>query len=466
MKTFFNTHKNTIVSTLLIVAIIVLGIALVNGLINGSIVSFFTNFFEVTSPILIGFIIAYLSNPVVMFFEKHLFKKIKTFKIKRLLSIIISFVLIISFLSFLITMLIPNLISTLESFWITYVVHYKSAVFTLANKINAIIDDFAFIDAIPRISPLKMLEWVDEYFPWIKEFSQGNFSSVLPNSNTSSNGTPSNSISIPQFLGIDSFATLVQYLLSIGISLFNIVKNILLGIFIAIYMLMAKERCKALLRRFLTSLFTPRRVRSIIRFVKLLDRTFGGFIEGQIVDAIIVGIISYIVFIIFGIPTPHLLATIIAVTNVIPILGPFIGGIPAAFLVLLAAPEKTLLFIILILVIQQIDGNIICPHILGDKINISSLATIIAIITMGGLYGILGMVIGVPIFAVAIQLIQNWTINTLRNKGLDTSLEYYYVGRSEELSENNSNKSSDTFKNLISKVKTFFSNKNNQTKEK
>ena len=105
-------------------------------------------------------------------------------------------------------------------------------------------------------------------------------------------------------------------------------------------------------------------------------------------------------------------------------------------------------------------------EILGDKINISSLATIIAIITMGGLYGILGMVIGVPIFAVAIQLIQNWTINTLRNKGLDTSLEYYYVGRSEELSENNSNKSSDTFKNLISKVKTLFSNKNNQTKEK
>jgi predicted PurR-regulated permease PerM len=220
---------------------------------------------------------------------------------------------------------------------------------------------------------------------------------------------------------------------------------------------MAKERCKATIRRFLTGVFSPRKVRSIIRFTKLLDRSFGGFIEGQLLDAIVVGIISYFVFTIFGIPTPHLIATIIAVTNVIPIFGPFIGGIPAAFLVLLAAPEKTLLFINLIFVIQQIDGNIICPHILGDKINISSLATIIAIVTMGGLFGILGMIIGVPIFAVAIQLIQNWTINSLRNKGLDTSLEYYYVGHVEELSDN-TDKSNNAINTLFNKIATFLKN--------
>lgn len=473
MKSFFNTYKSTIISTIIIVAIIVFGIGLVYGLINGSILSFFKNLVDVTAPILIGFIIAYLSNPIVMFFEKHLFKKIKKFNVKRLLSILITFVLIILFVSFLIKMLIPNLISTLESFWTTYIVHYKSSVFTLATKINTIMDGFAFLDEVPRISPQKMIEWVDKHFPWIEELSKGNFSSALPNeSSTSSTGQLSQGISLPQLFGIDSFATLVQYLVSVGISLFNIAKNILLGLFIAIYILMAKERCKATIRRFLTGVFSPRKVRSIIRFTKLLDRSFGGFIEGQLLDAIVVGIISYFVFTIFGIPTPHLLATIIAVTNVIPIFGPFIGGIPAAFLVLLAAPEKTLLFIILIFVIQQIDGNVICPHILGDKINISSLATIIAIVTMGGLFGILGMIIGVPIFAVAIQLLQNWTINSLRNKGLDTSLEYYYVGHVEELSGNTDksnnaintlfNKIATFLKNIIVEIKSIFSNQNKE----
>ena len=458
MKTFFNTYKSVIVSTVIIVTIIVCGIGLVYGLFNGSILSFFTNLFNVTAPITVGFAIAYLANPIVMFFEKHLFKRVKRFNTRRLLSILLTLVIIICCVSFLITMLIPNLISTLKSFWTTYIVHYKSAVATLAAKINAIMDDFSILDSVPRLVPQNLIEWVDKYFPWINEFSNGNFSAVFPNNSSSDNDQQhSTGFSIPHLLGIDSYEDLIQYLISMGISLFNIIKNVVLGLFIAVYILMAKERCKALIRRLLTALFSPRKVRTIVRFANLLDRSFGGFIEGQILDAIVVGIISYIVFIIFGIPTPHLLATIIAVTNVIPIFGPFIGGIPAAFLVLLTTPEKTFLFILLILIIQQIDGNIICPHIIGDKIHISSLATIIAIITMGGLFGIFGMLIGVPFFAVAIQLIQNWTINVLRSKGLDTSLEYYYVGRTEDLSDN-IDKSNSSINSLFNKLIAFIKN--------
>lgn len=216
--------------------------------------------------------------------------------------------------------------------------------------------------------------------------------------------------------------------MSFGTSLINILKNLLLGIFIAFYMLMAKERCKAYTRRFLNSFLKPKKVRAVIRFGKLVDRSFGGFIEGQLIDAIVVGFISFFTFTIFGLPVPQLLATIIAVTNVIPIFGPFIGGIPASFIVLLTAPEKAILFVLLIFIIQQIDGNIICPHIIGDKIHISSLATIIAIITMGGLFGVLGLIIGVPIFAVVIHIINDYTMNSLRKKKLPTSLKDYYVG--------------------------------------
>ena len=323
------------------------------------------------------------------------------------------------------------------SFWESYVVDYENSVRGLVDTINSTIERFKLLNSIDPINPDEAIAWVQEKLPWINDIAEGDLAAILPNVSTSVS---------------HNITSILNYALSFGASLFNFIKNFLLGIFIAFYMLMAKERCKAYIRRLLNSFLTPKNVRSVVRFGKLLDRSFGGFIEGQLIDAMVVGIISYLTFLIFGIPIPHLLATIIAVTNVIPIFGPFIGGIPAAFLVLLTAPEKTILFIILIFVIQQIDGNIICPHILGDKINISSLATIIAIITMGGLFGILGMVIGVPIFAVIIHVINDYTMNALRKKGLSTSMKDYYVGNLECI-ENNSPSVKKRIKNLFSKKK-------------
>ena len=303
-------------------------------------------------------------------------------------------------------------------FGVYCIVNYEDAIRTWVLSLNTTMDRFKILNSANRLEPDSVVEWVQSKLPWINDITSGDISELLPN--------VTNSLS-------HNITAIVEYILSFGISVINFIKNFVLGIFIAFYMLMAKERCKAYFRRFLNSFLSPKKVRSIIRFGKLLDRSFGGFIEGQLLDAIVVGIISLITFVIFKLPVPHLLATIIAVTNVIPIFGPFIGGIPATFIVLLTAPEKTILFILLILLIQQIDGNIICPHIIGDKINISSLATIIAIITMGGLFGILGMIIGVPIFAVIIHIFDTYTINALRKKGLRTSLNDYYVGHPENI---------------------------------
>ena len=460
MSEWFATYKKTIVSTLIVTTIIILGFSLIYGCINGSISKFFQEFFQIISPITIGFIIAYLSNPIVSFFEKWFFRWIPRFSIKRLVSILTTLILIIACISFVITMLIPNILSTLYSFWDTYIVNYQSSLEALAIRINVIMDGFDFLDTVQRIDPQELVKWVQENFPWIDSIVEGDFSDILPQGY--SNADPyvneikgaSADFDISSLLSSEALLSVFGYAFSLGTSLFNIVKDLLLGIFIAIYMLMSKEKFKAYLRRFLNSFLPPRKVRAIVRFGKLIDRSFGGFIEGQILDAIVVGIVSYIVFVIFAIPIPHLLATIIAVTNVIPIFGPFIGGIPAAILVLLTEPEKTFLFILLILIIQQIDGNIICPHILGDKINISSLATIIAIVTMGGLFGIFGMLIGVPVFAVIIHVINNYTMNALRRKGLETSLEHYYVGNIENIidSPHKENTNTDTF---VSKLSSF-----------
>lgn len=433
MSEGFSTYRKVIVSILILGLLFLFIYGLISGNINDSI----SNFWQIIAPITIGFIISYLTNPVVTFFEKRVFKWIGSFKIRRFVSIFITILLLLLLISIILGIIIPSLINTLISFWESYVVDYENSVRGLVDTINSTIERFKLLNSIDPINPDEAIAWVQEKLPWINDIAEGDLAAILPNVSTSVS---------------HNITSILNYALSFGASLFNFIKNFLLGIFIAFYMLMAKERCKAYIRRLLNSFLTPKNVRSVVRFGKLLDRSFGGFIEGQLIDAMVVGIISYLTFLIFGIPIPHLLATIIAVTNVIPIFGPFIGGIPAAFLVLLTAPEKTILFIILIFVIQQIDGNIICPHILGDKINISSLATIIAIITMGGLFGILGMVIGVPIFAVIIHVINDYTMNALRKKGLSTSMKDYYVGNPECI-ENNSPSVKKRIKNLFSKKK-------------
>lgn len=418
MNEQFSINKKVILTVIVSVIIVLVGFLFVWGIINGSIESFFSEFAKITAPITIGFIIAYLSNPIVNFLEKRIFKWIKGFKVKRFVSILFAFIALMLFISLILIILVPSLINTLISFWNTYVVNYQTAIIGWVKTFNSTIVKISFLNSIEPLDADATITWIQSKLPWIDELAAGDIASILPD--------VTDSIS-------HNISAILEYILSFGVSVFNFIKDFIFGIFIAFYMLMSKEKCKAYIRRLLNSFLSPKNVRAVVRFGKLVDRSFGGFIEGQLLDAIIVGIMSFIIFWIFGMPIPHLLATIIAVTNIIPILGPFIGGIPTAFIVLLAAPEKTIFFIILVIVIQQIDGNILCPHIIGDKINISSLATIIAIITMGGLFGILGMLIGVPIFAVVTHIINTYTMNALRKKGLNSSLKHYYVGNPEKI---------------------------------
>ena len=465
MNQWLSGNKKTVTATIIIVAILILAFSLVYGFINGSIQNFIRNFLDIISPITIGFIIAYLSNKLITRLEKFALKWIRNFSLRRLIAIIITFSCVIFIIIFAITMLIPNLLTTIQSFWDTYIVNYESAAKMLAMRINLIMDQFSSFDSMQRIDPEEFVVLIRTNLPWITNLANGDFSAIFP---ANGSGEANMNFDISKLLTSDSFTSILGYAINWGSSMFNFIKNFVLGIFVAIYMLMAKERCAAHFRRFLISCLSPSRARYTLRFATLLDRSFGGFIEGQLLDALIVGVITYILFNIFNFANPLLLATIIAVTNVIPVLGPFIGGIPAAFLVLLTQPEKVFLFVLLILVVQQIDGNLICPHILGDKINISSLATLIAIIVMGGLFGIFGMLIGVPVFAVLLQLINNYTANALRRKGIETSIEHYYIGSSDVIGEKNKAPNNEkllfTIKSITKKLLT--KKKNTTKKEK
>ena len=166
---------------------------------------------------------------------------------------------------------------------------------------------------------------------------------------------------------------------------------------------------------------------SITRFVSIADRSFGGFLRGKLLDSCIVGCLVYVACLIFKIPYAILVAVIVGITDIVPVIGPFVGVIPTAIIILLTDPVKVLVFLISILVIQQIDGNIIAPKILGENTGVSSLCVLISILVMGDLMGLVGMVLAVPLFATMIELGKLWIDKQLTAKGLSGDLDDYYA---------------------------------------
>ena len=189
-----------------------------------------------------------------------------------------------------------------------------------------------------------------------------------------------------------------------------VLKNLVIGIIVAVYMLASRKRFVQQGKMVLYSVVKPRWASLITEEVKYADRMFGGFINGKILDSAIIGLLCYIGCLIFKFPSALLVSVIIGVTNVIPFFGPFIGAIPATLLILIQNPIKALWFVLFVLVLQQVDGNIIGPKILGNTTGLSSFWVLFAILLFGGLWGFAGMIVGVPLFAVIYDVIKKLVI--------------------------------------------------------
>ena len=171
------------------------------------------------------------------------------------------------------------------------------------------------------------------------------------------------------------------------------------------------------------ALFSDEANAQITRFCGIADRSFGGFLEGKLIDSAIIGVLVYIALSIFKVPYAILIATIVGITDIVPVVGPFIGVIPSAVIILLTDPIKVIPFLLCILIVQQIDGNIIAPKILGENTGVSSLCVMIAITVMGAIWGLAGMVLGVPLFATVIELTNEFLNKRLQDKGLSTEID-------------------------------------------
>ena len=386
MKVNWNTKYTTIsvYSFIVVSSIIVFYLALSQiGAITGKI----SEFIQVLQPFIIGFSIAYLLNFVLYFYESkvleyEIFKKMKL-KSKRGLALLLTYITAFIVLGLFIQFVLPQLVDSIIG---------------LANDIPGYITNGT-----------KMLEEAISNLDLGEEF----YTTIVENINSFINYIIKLATNLIPVMG--------GMLATIASSIWNII----LGIIISVYMLIDKERFFGLSKKVIYAFLSEEKAEKVIELTHRSNLTFGKFLSGKILDSTIIGVLTFIILKIFDMPYSLLVSVIIGVTNVIPFFGPFIGAIPSFIIILFISPTKALWFILIVLIIQQIDGNIIGPKILGDSIGISAFWILFSIMIAGKLLGFVGMIIGVPLFAVIYSLIKEVVEERLRNKGLKTNTSDY-----------------------------------------
>lgn len=352
----------------------------------------------ILSPFIWGFVIAYLLRPMMGFFEKHLtgplgsrlFRKRKhrAFIFGRLAALILSEAFMVLIIFLLLRMVLPQLYASIESIVVNSPDYYDKIV-AWAGKL---------LSNYPQVNDTVVSlvgNMSDSLVEWIK-------TTILPQmTNLVTNITS----------GVYYFLRGVYY--------------IVIGIIVSIYILFNKEKVGTGAKKIIYSIFSLAFSKKILESARFSDGIFMGFIAGKIVDSAIIGVICYICCALMKIQYAVLVAVIVGVTNIIPFFGPLIGAIPSAFIILIVSPIKSLEFIIFILLLQQFDGNILGPKILGESIGVNGFWVMFSIILGGGLFGFAGMLLGVPVFVVIYTAISHFIDKKLKRSGLPTETASY-----------------------------------------
>ena len=230
---------------------------------------------------------------------------------------------------------------------------------------------------------------------------------------------------------LSSVATNLSTVLFAGVKLVN---DLFVSVIVTVYLLLRKDILAAQTKKVVYSIFTPKTGNLIVEETRSAYRILSGFINGKLLDSLIIGVIALVCCNLLKFPYPVLLATVIGITNVIPFFGPFIGAIPCSILTLLVSPKQFIPFIIFILVLQQFDGNILGPKILGDSTGIDAFWVVFSVLLFGGLFGFAGMVMGVPIFAMLFSIVRRLVRHGLSRHGLSGETEDY-IGKTPPLGE-------------------------------
>lgn len=375
-----------------ILAAVVLALAL---LYPGAVFGLLGGFLRAIRPVLIGFVIAYFLHPICRFFERRVLrgsgkKKPRPFFV-RSFAVLMTFLVAAAVIALFIGMVVPQIKASyldLEQKFDGYV--QRVTAFT-----ETFIQDLRENGNLPALEGLVDVEAVLASVQGIVGRSLGLIGSLA--------------------------GTIVNY----SSKVVSIIANIIVSLIFAVYFLLQKEKIFGVIS-YLSDLLLPDKLNFGTRkWIAYTDKAFGSFIAGKLLNATLITLLNFIVFGLCDIPYYPLIALITGITDMIPYFGPFLGAIPSIFIILIADPIKVIWFMILVLVIQQLDGNFIGPKILGEKVGVDSLLILVAITVSGGLFGIAGMFFGVPLFTVLQQAIREFVNNRLAKKGLSTVTDDY-----------------------------------------
>lgn len=355
-----------------------------------------TKLVKSAEPIIIGLVLAYLLMPSKNAIERFCYdllckKKVKEEKAKsaaKTLGITGSIIFLFIIIAVLISILVPALLTSV----------------------------LGLIDAMPR--------YVDSFVKWMEDigFADTSVAVLIGDSITSLTSELQN------WAKTEILPLVQEYLGQITSGVMSFIKsamNFIIGIIVVVYVMSIQETLTGQCKKIIYAIFSEKKGNTIIKTIRKSNEIFGGFITGKIIDSVIIGVIAYISCLIMKIPSTLLVAFIIGITNVIPFFGPFIGAIPSILLVLIQSPIHALYLAIFILILQQVDGNIIGPKILGNSTGLSSFWVLTSILIFGGLFGFFGMLLGVPVFAVIYYIVQQLVKNRLEKKGFSSKTEEY-----------------------------------------
>lgn len=375
---------------------------------NGVLQRFLSKLASILAPVLYGAAIAYLLTPVMSWLEKTIragWKKLfpkRELKPRsgglRLVSILLTEAVVIFLLYLLMSVLIPQLMDSVTTLINNAEAYYRK-VYDWADGLLDSENEIAvwLAGLITERYTDGMAFLTDKVLPWAQK-------AVVPLTNGIWSG----------IRGAVGFAF-----------------DLIVGIIVSIYLMGMKEKSLARCCKAVYAVLPEQRADAVMRGTRTADHIFSGFVRGKLLDSLIIGIICFIGCSLMNMPYTPLVSVVVGVTNIIPFFGPFLGAVPSAFLILLVSPKQCLIFVIFIVVLQQFDGNILGPKILGDATGISSFWVIVAILVGGGFGGVLGMFLGVPVFACVQELVKFLMDRRLRRRDMPTEA-YAYVDRAKE----------------------------------
>lgn len=366
----------------------------------GDLVKAIRSLMGILSPFIWGLVISYLLVPSMMMYERKLFRPLVASikkrrpkvtlskKLPRVLALILAEIVMLLLITALIYLIVPQVYDSISAIITNSPAYFESA----SKAIDNLLHDFPEIEM-----------YATKVFGNITEtLTKWATNTLLP-----------------------SMENIVTNITTGVFSVVKAVYNIVIGMIVSIYILYNKEPFIAHYRKTLYCIFKPEKARKISSALRFADRTFMGFIVGKLLDSAIIGMICYVGCVVMRMPYDLLISVIIGVTNIIPFFGPFIGAIPSALLVLLVDPKMCLWFVIFIIVLQQIDGNIIGPKILGTSIGINGFWVLFSIVFFGGLFGFWGMLLGVPTFVIIYTAVERAVNRKLESRDLPTDASVY-----------------------------------------